>query len=201
VRFKLFEPFAAALILVLAHPYPSAGAGGLSTVERTFHSYAAGDQTCTCLAIDGGIVPLIPPRGGDFSVQGGDGAAIIWPEDDTIARIRSATPAEAALANLMGAPEAADAWKRYFASTLSGGGYKIDVHDFQPDVLDVNHWRIGAITMDYSIGGRKSSSLLMIWRCKDGSTLAVTMNSDPGSFKGHYDELSRLIGGAMIMAP
>ena len=201
MRFKLFEPFIVALIVLPGQLLTSASAEGLHTVERTFHSFAAGDQTCTCLAIDGGIVPLIAPPKGDFSVRGGHGAAIVWPGDDTIAHIRSSTPAEAALADLMGTPKAADAWKRYVASTLSQGDYKIDVHDFQPDVLDVNHWRIGVVTMDYSIGGRKSSSLLLIWRCKDGSTLTVTMNSDPGNFKAHYNELMCLIGASMIMAP
>jgi hypothetical protein len=187
-----------ALLLLLA--CSSAGAQGLATVQRTIHTYAWGDRTYTCLAIDGGIVPLVPPMG-DATVEGGDGVTVTWPKDGAFAVIRGASRAEAALLDLMGKPEAADAWKLAIASTLHGHGYKFKVNDFQPDVLDVNHWRIGSISMDYTIGAMKSSSLLMLWRCKDGSNLAVTMQAGSDKFKSHSDELFSMIGAAMIMKP
>jgi hypothetical protein len=179
----------------------TAGAQGLATVQRTFHSYGWGDRTYTCLAIDGGVVPLVIPPGNDATVSAGDDVTISWPTDGATAVIRPASKAEAALVDLMGKPDAADSWKRYIVSTLRDKGYTYQVHDFQPDILDVNHWRIGAITMDYSIGGRKTTSLSMLWRCKSGATLAVAMQADPGHFKSHSDQLFSLIGASMILKP
>jgi hypothetical protein len=201
IRTKSLLPALAAFILLFGLSLPGAHGHGVATVTRTLHSYAWGDRSYTCLAIDGGDVPLIVPPGGDARVQAGDGVTITWPKDNAVATIRGASPEEAALVDLMGQKEAADSWKKYIASTLHDPRYQIQVHDFQPDVLDVNHWRIGAITMTYSIGGRVSSSLLMIWRCKDGSTLAVTMQAGPDSFKSHSDELFSMIGSSLLLAP
>ena len=144
-----------AFILLLGCSLLTASAQGLGTVQRTFHTFR-GDRTYTCLLIDGGAVPLTPS--GTAKVSAGDGVSVNWPEDGAAAIIRPGSSGEAALLNLMGKPEAALAWKKYIVATLRDPGYTYLVHDFQPDVLDVNHWRIGAITMDYSIGGRKSSS-------------------------------------------
>ena len=186
--------------ILLGFPFPRAGAQGIHTIQRTLHTHDAGDVTYVCLAIDGGVVPLVPSSR-DMRIQAGGGISITWTKDNSIATFRGASAAEATLADLMGTPKAADAWKSAIASTLHGSGYTVEIHPYQPDILDVNHWRIGAITMDYAIGGRKSSSLLMIWRCKDGSTLAITMNSDPAQFKGHCDELYGLVGSSMLMRP
>ncbi len=201
IRAKSLRAVWPVFILLLGHPLTSATAQGVATVQKTLHSYAWGDRTYTCLAIDGGVVPLIVPPMGDAQVQGGDGVTITWPKDDATAIIRGASHAEVALLDLMGTDKAADAWKKYIASTVHGPGYKISVHDFQPDVLDVNHWRIGAISMDYSVGGMNSSSLLMIWRCKDGSTLAVTMQASADMFKSHADELFAMIGTSLVRKP
>jgi len=191
-----------AAFLALGHPFQGAVALGFGTVQKTFHTYALGDRTYTCLAIDGGVVPLIVPTGSDATILGGgDSVTVNWRKDGDIAFIRGASPAEAALLDLMGKPAAADAWKKAIASTLRDPGYKYKVNDFQPDFLDVNHWRIGAITMDYTIGGRKCSSLMMLWRCKDGSTLAVTTRADAARFKAHCDLLFSMIGGSIIMKP
>ncbi len=187
------------LLLLLGHPLASARAQGPDTVQRTIHSHFWGDRTYTCLAIDGGVVPLIVPPNSDTQVRGGDGVTIAWPEDHAIAVIRGASRAEAALLDLMGTNDAAAAWKKYLASTLHGPGYTCTVHDFQPDMLDVNHWRIGAITMDFAVGGAKYSSLLMIWRCKDGSTLAVTMQCGRDEFKSHCEELFTMIGSSLLL--
>ena len=194
---KLSRCAFAGLLLCLVSP--SNRALALATSQRVIHTFSWGDRAYTCLNIDGGQVPLpVPPSGGP-TIQGGSSLSIKWPTDGTIAIIRDASKSEAALLDLMGTEKAADAWKRYMGSTLHGTGYTSTVHDFQPDCLDVNHWHIGAITMDYELGGRKSSSLLMIWRCKDGTTLAVTMQSDPSVFKAHYTELTSLIGGSLVM--
>jgi hypothetical protein len=188
-------------MMVAGLSQPGACAQGLPTVQYTMHSHAWGDRSYPSLVIDGGVVPLIVPPHGDATVAGGDTATITWTKDRAVAVIRRASPGEAALVDLMGKPAAADAWKKYMASTLRGPGYTYKVNDFQPDVLDVNHWRIGAITMDYSVGGRKSSSLVMLWRCKDGTTLAVTLQGDPDEFKSHSDELFSMIGASLLMRP
>jgi hypothetical protein len=188
-----------ALIVIAGGSLPGANAQGLVTVQRTIHSYAWGDRTYPCLAIDGGVVPFVVPPHGDATVTGGNGITISWPKDGTIAVVRGASKLEAALTDMMDKPDAADAWKRYMASTLRDPRYTCKVNDFQPDVLDVNHWRIGAITMDYSLGGLNSTSLLMLWRCKDGSTLAVTMQSGRDQFKAHSDQLFSIIGGSLLM--
>jgi hypothetical protein len=60
---------------------------------------------------------------------------------------------------------------------------------------------MAAITMDYTIGGRTSSGLLILWRCNDGSTLAVTMESDPIPFKTHLADIRTILGGAMLVPP
>jgi len=139
-----------------------------------------------------------PPVGGP-KVEAGDGVTITWPKDGTVARIRTASREEATLADMMGQPDAAEAWKKAIAAPLHDPGFTYKVNDFQPDFMNVNHWRIGAITMDFSIGGRQSSSLLMIWRCKDGSTLTVTMEADPEPFKAHSKELFSMIGASMLL--
>jgi hypothetical protein len=198
-RLKSIFAFWPALVLLLGHPAADARAQGPETVQRTVHSSLSGDRTYTCLVIDGGVVPLAVAPGSDAQVRGGSGVTITWPADHATARIRGATPAEAALLDLMGRPEAAAAWTKYMGSTLRGPGYKFQVHDFQPDCLDVNHWRIGAITMDYTVGGRTSASLLMLWRCKNGTSLAVTMQADPEPFKAHYKELFSMIGASLLL--
>jgi hypothetical protein len=55
--------------------------------------------------------------------------------------------------------------------------------------------------MDYALGGRKSSALLILWRCNDGSTLAVTMDTDPTPFKTHLADIRNLLGSAMFVPP
>jgi hypothetical protein len=184
---------------MLGHSTLGDDARGLSTIQRTFHTYSWGDKTYTCLVIDGGIVPLCTPPVGGPKVEAGDGVTITWPKDGTVATIRTASREEAALADMMGQPDAAEAWKKAIVSTLHDSGFTYKVNEFQPDFMDVNHWRIGAITMDFSIGGRQSASLLMIWRCKDGSTLTVTMQADPEPFKAHSKELFSMIGASMLL--
>jgi hypothetical protein len=201
LRLKFSRTAGCVLFILLAFPLVR-NAQGVGTSQRTIPSFSWGNRTYTCLLIDGGEVPLaVPPVGGPVIHGGGGEVTITWPKDGTIAVIRTGSRAEAALLDLMGKQEAADAWKKYMASTLRGPGYTFTVHDFQPDRLSVNHWRIGAITMDYAVGGRKSSSLVMLWRCKDGSTLAVTMQSGPDEFKGHYDELITMIGNSLVIPP
>jgi len=188
-----------AFLLVL-HPLRH-NALALATSTRVIPSFSWGNRTYTCLDIDGGQVPLpVPPVGGPL-VHGGDSVTISWPKDGAVAIIRTASKPEAALADLMDQKEGPDAWAKYIKSTLKGSGYTSTVHDFQPNCLNVNHWKIGAITMDYALGGRKSSSLLMIWRTKDGSTLTVTMQSDPDVFKTHNTDLFTLIGGSLVIPP
>jgi hypothetical protein len=179
----------------------TASAQGLETVQRVMHSRSWGDRTYTCLAIDGGVVPLVVPPGKGTRVQAGGGVTITWPNDDGIAHIRTASKQEAALADLMGKPEAAEAWKKYIASTLRGPGYKFQIDDFQPDMLDVNEWRIGAVSMEFTLAGRSSSSLVMIWRCKDGSTLAVTLLAGLDAFKAHAAEIDSMIGSSLLLPP
>jgi hypothetical protein len=165
------------------------------------HTFSWGDRSYTCLDIDGGQVPLpIPPVGGP-KITVGNGVAITWPPDGATAIIRDASKPEAALFDLMGKPEGGDAWKKYMVSRLRGKGYTTTVNDLQPDCLNRNHWRMGAITMDYALGGRKSSALLLLWRCRDGSTLAVTMDTDPAAFKTGVAELFSLLGGAALIPP
>ena len=174
---------------------------GLATTQRTIHTFSWGDRVYTCLVIDGGDVPIAPPPVGGPVVSGGGGVTISWPKDGSLAVFRDASKAEAALVDVMGKPEAGDAWKKYMLSRLHGPGYTAQVHDLQADCLDVNHWRIGAITMDYAVGGRESSSLLMLWRCKNGATIAVTLESGPDEFKGHCTEVFGYIGSSIILPP
>jgi hypothetical protein len=192
------KSLATAFVLLLGCSMAPARGEALQTVPRTIHSYAWGDRTYTCLVIDGGVVPLITPPG--TTVNSDDAVKVTWSKDGTVALFRPASPVEGALLDLMDKPDGADAWKKQIVSTLRGSGYKYTLHDFQPDILGVNHWRIGAISMDYSLVGLKSSSLLMIWRCRDGKTLTVTLQGGTDSFKTHCDELNSMIGGAMILA-
>ena len=189
-----------ASLLLAAIPLTDS-AEALSISQRVIHTFSWGDRTYTCLNIEGGQVPLpIPPLGGP-KVTVGSGVAITWPADGATAIIRNASKPEAALIDLMDKPEGADAWKKYIVSRLHGEGYTATVGSLQPDCLDVNHWRMGAITMDYALGGRKSSALLLLWRCKDGSTLAVTMDTDPAALKTHVADLFTLLGGALVIPP
>jgi hypothetical protein len=199
-RLKLLRPGACASVLMLVLCFPTTG-GALSTSERVIHTFSWGDRSFTCLNIDGGQVPLpIPPVGGP-KVSAGSGVSITWPADGATATIRDASKSEAGLFDLLGKPEAADAWKDYMVSRLRGKGYSWKVGDIQPDFLDVNHWRMAAMTMDYALGGRISSSILILWRCIDGSTLAVAMESDPKAFKNHLADLRAILGGTMLVPP
>lgn len=195
-----FRPksLASAFILLLGSSMAPARGEALQTVPKTIHSYAFGDRTYTCLVIDGGVVPLIVPPGATVSAD--DAVKVTWSRDGAVALFRPASPAEAALVDLMDKPDGADAWKKQIVSTLRGSGYKYTLHDLQPNILGVNHWHIGAISMDYSLVGLKSSSLLMVWRCRDGKTLTVTLQGGTDTFKTHCDELNSMIGGAMLMA-
>ena len=187
--------------LLLAALPLTRSAVALNTSQRVIHTFSWGDRSFTCLNIDGGQVPLpIPPVGGP-KVAVGNGVAITWPGDGATAIIRDASKGEAALFDQMGKPEGADAWKKYMLSRLRGKGYTATVNALQPDCLDRNQWRMGAITMDYAVGGRKSSALLMLWRCKNGATLAVTMDTDPAVFKTRVSDLFNLLGGAMLIPP
>jgi len=198
-RSGTFRSPALALFLLLAFA-PLRSASGLGTALRSMPSYSWGVRTYTCLLIDGGEAPIfVPPVGGPTVQAGGGGVSILWPKDGTTAIIRDGSPAEAKLAKMMDTPDGPDAWAKYMVSTLHGPGYKYSVHDCQPDFVDFNGWRISAIEMDYELGGRKSSSMMLLWRTKNGATLVVTMQADPASFAAHAGELRSLIGGMLLL--
>jgi hypothetical protein len=168
----------------------------LHTVERKFNSYR-GERTNTCLVIDGGIVPLFVPN--DAELQTGGEIRMTWPKDGSYAIFRTATPAEAALFDIMDKPEGPAEWQKYLASTLGNGAAQYTLRDFQPDILAVNHWHMGAMSLDYSMQGVKSTRLLLLWRCADGTTLSVTLQTGFSDFKTHCDQLYSMIGGALLI--
>jgi hypothetical protein len=174
---------------------PASGAG-LRTVERKFNSYR-GERTYTCLVIDGGIVPLFVP--GDAELVTGGEIRMSWPKDGSYAIFRIATPGEATLLDMMDKPEGPAEWKKYLASILGNGAAQYTLHDFEPDILAVNHWHMGAMSLDYSLQGVKSTCLLLLWRCADGTTIAVTLQTGFKDFKTHCDQLYSMIGGAMLI--
>jgi hypothetical protein len=172
-------------------------AGGLRTVERSFPSYSHGVRTYTCLLIDGGIVPLCVPNDATLENQGG--LKIVWPKDRSYAEIRKATEAEVSLLDQMDQPDGPKAWKDYLAAEIKKDSDQYELKDFQPGILPVNHWRIGAMTLDYSFAGVRSCILLLLWRTQDGTTIAVTMRTGFSEFKSHCDGLYQMIGGSMLV--
>jgi hypothetical protein len=176
---------------------PPANGESLPTVERSFPSYAHGDQTYTCLEIDGGIVPLILPN--DARIQSGDELELLWPKDRSTAIFRAASATEIALMNMIDKPEGPVSWKRYLATLIDGVSDQYAVRDFQTHLLDVNHWRVAAMAMDYSLLGVRSCCALLLWRCRDGSTIAVVMRTGYEDYKIRFRELNAIIGGAMLV--
>jgi hypothetical protein len=175
----------------------SVPAAGLRTVEKQFPSYAHGQRTYTCLAIDGGIVPLCLPD--DATLECGDELKIVWPKDRSFAAVRKATATEASLLDQLDQPEGPKAWKDYLAEQIKKDSDQYALRDFQPGILAVNHWRIGAMSMDYSFAGVRSSILLLLWRTQDGTTITVTLRAGYADFKAHTDALYSMIGGAMLI--
>lgn len=105
-----------ASMLVLSILLVSAKAGSLRTVERKIPSYAWGVRTYTCLAIDGGVVPLVIPN--DATLECDGDLKIVWPKDRSSAVIRKATATETSLVNQMDQPEGPRAWKDYLAEQI-----------------------------------------------------------------------------------
>lgn len=186
-----------ALVLSLLTGVALAESAGLSTGEKTIRSYAYGERVYKCLKIDGSIVPLVAPPGA--KVDGEGELKVVWPEDRSFAIIRKATAAEVALFEDMDKPEAPKEWKDYLAATIKNESDQYSVRDFQPNILAVNHWRIGAISMDYSFAGVRSCALLLLWRTQDGTTITVTMRTGFSDFKSRCDQLYSMIGGAMML--
>jgi hypothetical protein len=182
-----------ALLILLAPVH----AGGLRTVERSFPSYSHGVRSFTCLAIDGGIVPLCVPDDATLENQGE--LKIVWPKDRSFAVIRKATEAEISLLDQMDQPDGPKAWKDYLAAEIKKDSDQYELKDFQPGILAVNHWRIGAMTLDYSFSGVRSCILLLLWRTQDGTTIAVTMRTGFSEFKSHCEGLYQMIGGSMLV--
>jgi len=188
----------AAFLLTFWCPLLPASGGNLRTVQRTIHSYGHGDRTVSCLAIDGGLVPLILPNGA--ILQPGSEIKILWPKDRSFATFRAASPREIALMDMMDKPQAPVHWKRYVAEIIGDDADQYAVCDFQTNILAVNHWRMGMMAMDYSLLGVRSCCLLLLWRCRDGSTITVIMRTGFSDYKTHRQELFSMIGGAMLMA-
>ena len=187
----------ALLLAFLCHFLPANG-GCLRTVQRTIHSYGHGDRTVSCLAIDGGLVPLVLPNGS--ILQPGNEIKILWPKDRSFATFRAASPREIALMDMIDKPQAPVNWKRYIADIIGDDADQYAVCDFQTNILAVNHWRMGMMAMDYSLLGVRSCCLLLLWRCRDGSTITVIMRTGFSDYKTHRQELFSMIGGAMLMA-
>lgn len=187
------------LFLIFSLTFLTVGnAGVLRTEERTLHTYF-GDKTVQCLAIDGALLPLIVP--GEARVEAYSDPRVVWPKEEHVALFRPASPEEIALLEIMDKPDASAAWEKYLAATLRGIADNYTVYDFQPDILAVNHWRIGAITLEYSLADHKYRSLLLLWRCRDGSTIAVTLRGILNDFQDHRDALYQMIGGSMLLQP
>ena len=185
------------LILLFWCFLPRVHGGNLPTVERTFPSYAHGDRTYTCLEIDGGVVPLVLPD--DARLQPGDELKVLWPKDRSFAKFRAALPREIALMDMIDKPQAPVNWKRYIAEIIGDDADQYAVRDFQTDVIAVNHWRIGMMAMDYSLLGVRSCCLLLLWRCRDGSTITVVVRTGYEDYKIRFQELKTIIGGAMLV--
>jgi hypothetical protein len=185
------------LILLLWCSHPPANGEGLPTVERTFPSYGHGLRTYTCLEIDGGIVPLVLPN--DARLQPGDELEVLWPKERSTAIFRAASATEVALMNMIDKPEGPVSWKRYLATLIDNDSDQYAVRDFQTHLLDVNHWRVAAMAMDYSLLGVRSCCALLLWRCQDGSTITVILRSGYDDYKIRFRELTAIIGGAMLV--
>jgi hypothetical protein len=192
---RLATLFAAAMLVGWGHP--SASRAALASEQRTIRSYAHGERVYTCLLIDGGALPLVVPN--DAQVEAGDAVTVSWPGDGTTASFQTATPREAALCDLMGQPQAAAEWQNYAAAALQETHSTCTLRDFQPNILPVNHWQIGAISMDFTSGGVPYTCLLMLWRCRDGSTIAVKLNARSDIFDAKRDVVFGLIGSGMLM--
>jgi hypothetical protein len=192
-----FRPWQSAFLFLLLCSLSSASAGSLRTVERKIPSYSQGMRTYTCLVIDGGVVPLFVPADAKLEREGD--LKLVWPADRTSATIRAASPEEVALLDAMDKPEGSAQWEKYLAATLGAAADQYTVRDFQPGTLAVNHWRIGVMVLDYSLAGMRSCALLLLWRCQDGSTLAVTMRTGFSDFNARRDQLYGMIGGAMLL--
>jgi hypothetical protein len=182
-------------LLLLCSLLPASGEV-LHTVERKMNSYR-GERTNTCLVIDGGVVPLFVPD--DATLQTGGEIRMSWLKDGSYAIFRTATPVEAALFDIMDKPEGPAEWKKYLAATLGDGAAQYTLRDFQPDILAVNHWHMGAMSLDFSLQGVKSTRLLLLWRCADGTTITVTLQTGFNEFKTHCDQLYSMIGGSLLL--
>jgi hypothetical protein len=182
--------------LLLASPLP-APAASLRTVKKDIPSYSRGIRTYTCVAIDGGIVPLCVPD--DATLENEPELKIVWPQDRSAAEIRKATAAEVSLFDKMDQPDGPKEWKDYLAGQIKNVSDQYTVQDFQPDILPVNHWRMGALSLEYSFAGARSCILLLLWRTQDGATIAVTMRTGFSDFKAHREALYQMIGGSMLL--
>jgi hypothetical protein len=188
---------AALLALLLGAAVSPLHPASLPTVDRQISTYRYGEQTVTCLEIDGGVVPLKVPYGAQLEVN--SDVVVVWPEGGSRATFRPASARERELFTEMDKPEAAGDWQKYFESLYDKGASAFVLRDFQPDILQVNGWNMGQISMDFDLGGNKYTAMLLLWRCRDGSTIAVSMQSEAKSFLDQRTDLLAMIGSAMLM--
>jgi hypothetical protein len=194
------HPIGKALIAlsVLGLSLGNAGAASLPTEERDINSYAHGLTVYTCLDIDGGVVPLVVPY--EARLEMNNDITLVWPKDRCSAVFRPATMTEAVLLDKMDQPDAGDLWLKYLASTFHGAISNYSLHEFQPNIIPVNHWHIGAISMDYTQGGINYTGLLLLWRSQDkATTIAVTMQPEANQFQAKRDAIYSMIGASMLM--
>lgn len=184
--------------LALGSPFWTAAGASLPTTERDINSYSRGKVTYTCLEIDGGVVPLIVPY--DSRLELNNDITLVWPKDRCSAAFRPATVVEAGLLDKMDAPDASDLWLKYLASTFHGAISNYSLHEFQPNIIPVNHWHIGAVSMDYTQGGVNYTGLLLLWRSQDkNTTIAVTMQTEADQFQAKREAIYSMIGVAMLL--
>jgi hypothetical protein len=184
-------------LLALGLTLLTASGQGLRTVERTIQSYAYGKRTYTCLALDGGVVPLFVPADAKLTASGN--LKITWPADQAAAVIRPATAEESALLDGASQPNGRELWQKALLAYLHDPGFEYSVGEFQPAAPPINHWRIAEMTLIYSLGGVKAGRMLLVWRTQDDTTLVLTMQSGFNTFQNHCDALHSMINGAMIL--
>ncbi len=190
---------AVALVALIPAATPAAT---LHTVERTFHTYARGDQTFTCLLLGDMLVPLSPPY--DARLTGSDeNLTLTWQAGQGIARLRPATVSEVALLGqpgLGGAKSAgakAEEWNRVALAGLPAGALAPGFDGLEPDPLPVNNWHNGLVTYHYSLGGQNFSYLLLVSRSPDGTVLAASLNTLAADYPAHRKALLGMLGAAV----
>lgn len=194
----LTSRFTALLLLGLAFCLRPPVAQALTIGERVRSVYNRGNVRFSCLMVDGGAVPMNPPSGARMTISGGV-IAFIWPEGKAEASLKNASPTESSLIDKNGKSVEQPAWESAILSQIDPTAIGKQLHDFQPDIMPINHWKMGVVAYDYQLGGTKWTTLLLVWRCQDGTSISVKLFSQASEFENTRNALYQIIGGSMLL--